>query len=71
MRIFQSRDNNLVEISGEKNNGKYFGLEKVIQSLVENKSRYNIFRLEFVKMIAILLQQMTDMFNPKNEVNQI
>ena len=49
MRIFQSRDNNLVEISEEKSNGKYFGLEKVIQSLVENNLDTIFSGLEFVE----------------------
>lgn len=49
MRIFQSQDNNLVEISEEKTNGKYFGLEKVIQSLVENNLDTIFSGLEFVE----------------------
>ena len=49
MRIFQSRDNTLVEISEEKSNGKYFGLEKVIQSIIENNLDTVFSGLEFVE----------------------
>ena len=49
MRIFQSRDNNLVEISEEKNRGKHFGLEKEIQSIVENNLDTVFSGLEFVE----------------------
>jgi len=49
MRIFQSRDNNLVEIGEEKTNGKYFGLEKMIQSLVENNLETLFSNLEFIE----------------------
>ena len=49
MRIFQSRDNALVEIGEDKKNGKYFGLEKVIQNLVEKNLNSIFAGLEFVE----------------------
>ena len=48
MRIFQSRDDTLVEIGEDKKNGKYFGLEKVIQNLVEKNLNSIFSGLEFI-----------------------
>ncbi|MCH7646983.1 MAG: hypothetical protein IIA83_00030 [Thaumarchaeota archaeon] len=49
MRIFQLRNNVLVEIGEEKSNGKYFGLEKTIQTLVENNLDAIFSGLEFIE----------------------
>ena len=49
MRIFQLRDKNLVEIGEEKSNGKYFELEKIIQSLVEKNLDAIFSGLEFIE----------------------
>ena len=48
MRIFQSRNNGLVEIGEERSNGKYFGLEKIIQNLVEKNLSVIFSGLEFI-----------------------
>ena len=49
MRIFQSRNNDLVEIGEERSNGKFFGLEKIIQNLVENNLSAIFPGLEFIE----------------------
>ena len=49
MRIFQSRGEDLKEISEEKANGKYFGLEKIIQNLVEKNLNSIFSGLEFIE----------------------
>lgn len=49
MRIFQSRNNDLVEIAEEKSNGKYFELEKMIQTLVEKNLGTIFSGLEFIE----------------------
>ena len=49
MRIFQLRNNGLEEIGEEKSNGKYFGLEKTIQALVENNLDAIFSGLEFIE----------------------
>jgi hypothetical protein len=49
MRIFQSRNNELVEIAEEKSNGKYFELEKMIQTLVEKNLGAIFSGLEFIE----------------------
>ena len=49
MRIFQSRNNDLVEIGEERSNGKFFGLEKIIQNLVENNLSTVFSGLEFIE----------------------
>ena len=48
MRIFQSRNNDLVEIGEERSNGKYFELEKIIQNLVEKNLSVIFSGLEFI-----------------------
>ena len=48
MRIFQSRNNGLVEIGEEVSNGKYFELEKIIQNLVEKNLSVIFSGLEFI-----------------------
>lgn len=48
MRIFQSRNNGLVEIGEERSNGKYFELEKIIQNLVEKNLSVIFSGLEFI-----------------------
>jgi len=49
MRIFQSKGDDLKEISEEKANGKYFGLEKIIQNLVEKNLNSIFSGLEFIE----------------------
>ena len=49
MRIFQSRGEDLKEISEEKANGKYFGLERIIQNLVEKNLNSIFSGLDFIE----------------------
>lgn len=48
MRIFQSKNNKLQEIEEEKSNGKYFKLEQIIQTLIENNLDIIFPNLEFI-----------------------
>lgn len=49
MKIFQKRDGKLVELKEAKEGGKYFDLEKTIQTMVENNLGELFTGLEFVK----------------------
>ncbi|MGH2612766.1 MAG: hypothetical protein ACRDFB_06915 [Rhabdochlamydiaceae bacterium] len=49
MKIFQKKDGKLVELKEAKEGGKYFDLEKTIQTMVENNLGELFTGLEFVK----------------------